>query len=260
MKITKERVYFHAPYSMLLADLGRIGEKGINCEIYVDGNALDTHTDAEIEKINSTFEKYGTLKIAHGPFLGLNPGSRDPKIQELTLQRFISAFEFCKKIKTNHIVLHSGFDPIFYKNASDLFLELSIPVWKEVLKAAAKDKIVIALENSIDPTPEIVVGLLKELDSSHLEACFDAGHYNAFGQEGIWEALEEYPRDSIGELHLSDNNGDFDNHLALGEGNIDYKRFFREIEKRGREPILTSEPHSMADIEKNLKYLISLSS
>jgi len=258
MKITKEKLYFHAPYRMLLANLNDIGEKRINCEIYVDGKALDTYTDAEIEKINSTFEKYGILKIVHGPFLGLNPGSRDPKIQELTLQRVIAAFEFCRKIKTDHIVLHSGFEPIFYKNALDLFMELSIPVWKEILKSAAKDNIMIALENSIDPTPEIVIGLLKELDSPRLEACFDAGHYNAFGQKGIWEALEEYPRDSIGELHLSDNKGDFDSHLALGEGNIDYKRFFKEMEKKGREPILTSEPHSMADIGKNLEYLISL--
>ncbi len=260
MKITREKIYFHAPYRMLLSGLDRIGEMGINCEIYVDGKDVDTYTKAETERINSTFEKHEILKIVHGPFLGLNPGSRDPKVQDLTFERFIAAFEFCRKIKTNHIVLHSGFDPIFYKNASELFLKLSIPLWKEVLKAAAKDKIVIALENSIDPTPGIIVNLLKELDSPYLEACFDAGHYNVFGQKSVWEALEEYPQGSIGELHLSDNKGDFDTHLALGEGNIDYKRMFKEIEKRGREPILTSEPHSMEDIEKNLKYLISLSS
>lgn len=259
MNITKEKIYFHAPYRMLLAGLDRIGEKGINCEIYVDGRALDTYTEAEIEKINSTFEKYGIRKIVHGPFLDLNPGSRDPKIQDLTLERVISAFEFCKKIKTNHIVLHSGFDPIFYKDASELFLKLSIPVWKEALRAAAKYGIVIALENSIDPAPWIIVNLLKELDSPYLEACFDAGHYNVFGRKDIWGALDEYPENSIGELHISDNNGDFDTHLALGEGNIDYRRLFKEIEKKGREqPILTSEPHSMEDIEKNLKYLIDL--
>lgn len=258
MKITKEKIYFHVPYRMLLASLDRIGEKEINCEIYVDGKALDNYSEPEIERINSTFEKCGILKIVHGPFLDLNPGSRDPKIQGLTLERFVAAFKFCKKIKTNHIVLHSGFDPIFYKNASELFLKLSIPIWKEVLKAAAEEKIVIALENSIDPSPEIIVNLLEELSSPHLEACFDAGHYNVFGQKSIWEALEEYPRNSIGELHLSDNKGDFDNHLALGEGDIDYKRLFMEIEKRGREPILTSEPHSPEDIGKNLEYLITL--
>lgn len=258
MNITKKKIYFHVPYRILLADLGRIGDREINCEIYVDGKALDTYTDAEAKKINSAFEKHGILKIVHGPFLGLNPGSRDPRIQDLTLERFISAFEFCEKIRTGHIVLHSGFDPIFYKDAPELFLKLSIPIWEEALKAAAKYGIVIALENSIDPDPGIIVNLLKELDSPYLEACFDAGHYNVFGRKDIWGALDEYPENSIGELHISDNNGDFDTHLALGEGSIDYRRLFKEIEKKGREPILTSEPHSMEDIEKNLKYLIDL--
>ncbi len=259
MKITPEKIYFHAPYRMLISNLDMIAEKHINCEIYVDGDALDTYAESEVERINSVFEKNGLHKIIHGPFLDLNPGSRDPKVRDLTSKRFISAFEFCKKIKTNHIVLHSGFDPIFYKDASDLFLTISMPTWKEVIKIAAENKIVVALENSIDPTPEIIVALLKEMNSLNFEACFDVGHYHAFSKKSIWEALDEYPVNSIGEVHLSDNKGDFDNHLALGEGNIDYGRFFKEIDKRSKEPILTSEPHSMEDIEKNLKYLIALS-
>lgn len=258
MKITREKVYFHAPYRMLLSNLGWLAEKKINCEIYVDGRSLDSFTEDEIERINSTFEKYDIRKIVHGPFLDLNPGSRDPKIRELTLERFISAFDFCERVKTNHIVLHSGFDPIHFRNASDLFLTLSIPVWREALKAAADKNIVVAIENSIDPTPEIVVTLLRELNSPFVEACFDAGHYYAFGKMSPFAALDYFPLNSIGELHISDNKGDFDTHLPLGEGDIDYKRFFKEIEKKGREPILTSEPHSKDDIEKNLRYLLSL--
>lgn len=256
MTVVKEKIYFHTPYRMLLAELNRIAEKRINCEIYADGNALDTYSDEETERINSTFEKYDILKIVHGPFSDLNPGSRDPKIRDLTLKRFISAFEFCDKLKTNHIVLHSGFNPVHYKDALDLFLRLSIPVWKKILMEASKKNIIIALENSIEPTPDIIISLLKELNSPNLEACFDVAHYNAFGEKGIWGALEEYPPDTIGELHLSDNKGDFDDHLALGEGNIDFKKLLREVGQKGREPILTTEPHSFEDIEKNLNYLL----
>lgn len=241
---------------MLLAKLDRIAKKRINCEIYADGNALDTYSDEEIKKINSTFEKHDMLKIVHGPFSDLNPGSRDSKIRDLTLKRFISSFEFCRKLKINHIVLHSGFNPVHYKDALDLFLRLSIPVWKETLIEASKNNIIIALENSIEPRPDIIIALLKELNSPNLETCFDAAHYNAFGEKGIWGSLEEYPSGTIGEIHLSDNKGDFDDHLALGEGNIDFKKLLREVVKKGREPILTTEPHSFEDIEKNLNYLL----
>jgi len=258
MKITKEEIYFHAPYRMLLSSLDWVAQRRINCEIYIDGAAIDQHTEDEIEKINNLFERNGMRKIIHGPFLDLNPGSRDPKIRDFTYERFVSALNLCEKLKTDHVVLHTGFDPIFYKDASDLFLSLSMPVWKDILQLAESKKIVIAIENSIDPNPEVVVGLLKELKSTSVEACFDAGHYYAFGKMSPFEALKWYPAGSIGELHLSDNKGDFDAHLPLGEGDLDFGRLLRETLGKGRKPIITSEPHSKEDIERNLDYLLSL--
>lgn len=258
MKITKENIYFHAPYEMLLSRLDWIAQNGINCEIYADGAALDSCTEDEIGKINDIFGKEGIKKIIHGPFFDLNPGSRDPKIRDLTYERFIAAFDFCGKLKADHIVLHSGLDPIFYKDTPDLFLSLSLPVWRETVKAAKSKNITIAIENSVDPDPEAVVGLLRELKSPSVEACFDAGHYYAFGKMSPFDALKWYPDGSIGELHLSDNKGDFDTHLPLGEGDIDFRRLLNEVKGKGREPIITSEPHSMEDIERNLNYLLSL--
>lgn len=258
MKIISDNIYFHAPYRVLLANLDDITKKHLNCEIYIDAGGLDTYNQAEIDKINSVFEKYDLSKIVHGPFLDLNPGSRDPKIREVALKRFIAALKFCNDLKTDHIVFHTGFQPIYYRDSSELFINLSLDVWKEVLGYAEKENITIAIENSIEPTPEVVLKLSTKLNSPNFRACFDIGHFNVFGKKSIFECLEEYPSALIDELHLSDNNGDFDSHLALGEGRIDFISFFKELEKKGAEPIITSEPHSMEDIEKNLKFLISL--
>ena len=258
MRITKEKVYFHVPYRILLSSLDWIGKIGVNCEIYANGEALDNHTAAETDRINDLFESRGMKKIIHGPFLDLNPGSMDSRIRDLTYERFMSAFGLCEKLRANHIVLHTGLDPIFYKDASDFFLDLSIPVWKEAIKAAGSKHITIAIENSIDPNPEVVVGLLKRLDSPVVEACFDAGHYYAFGKMSPFDALKWYPDGSIGELHLSDNKGDFDTHLPLGDGDLDFKGLLIEAWKKGREPIITSEPHCKEHIERNLKYLLAL--
>ncbi|MFA5335622.1 MAG: sugar phosphate isomerase/epimerase family protein [Candidatus Omnitrophota bacterium] len=258
MKLAKEDIYFHAPYRMLLSSLGWISGKGINCEIYADGAALDSCNAGEIDIINKTFEEHGLKKIIHGPFLDLNPGSRDRGIRDLTLERFKRVFELCEKLKTGHVVLHTGFDPIFYKDASHLFLNLCVPVWEEAVKAASDKGITIALENSIDPDPEIVVGILEQIKSPNLEACFDAGHYYAFGKMSPFDALKWYPDNMIGEMHLSDNKGDFDSHLPLGEGDLDFRGLIRAVREKGREPIITSEPHSKEDIEKNLAYLASM--
>ena len=258
MKLTREKIYFHAPYRMLLSSLGWIADKGINCEIYADGAALDSYSDEEIGIINGVFREGGLKKIVHGPFLDLNPGSRDREIRELTLERFKRVFEFCEKLDARHVVLHTGFDPIFYKDASHLFLNLCLPVWEDAAKAASAKGITIAIENSIDPDPEIVTGILQEVRVKNLEACFDAGHYYAFGKMSPFDALKWYPDKSIGEMHLSDNKGDFDSHLPLGEGDLDFGGLIREVLKKGREPIITTEPHSKEDIERNLAYLVSM--
>jgi sugar phosphate isomerase/epimerase len=258
MRLTKEEIYFHAPYRMLLSSLAWISDKRINCEIYADGAALDSYSADEIGIINGTFEEYGLKKIIHGPFLDLNPGSRDKSIRDLTLGRFKNVFELCEKLNTKHVVLHSGFDPIFYKDSSHLFLSLCIPVWEEAVRIASERGITVAIENSIDPDPEIVVGILQEIRSPTLEACFDAGHYYAFGKMSPFDALKWYPDNTIGEIHLSDNKGDFDSHLPLGEGDLDFRRLVQEVRRKGREPIITTEPHSKEDIERNLAYLISM--
>lgn len=258
MKLTKEKIYFHAPYRMLLGSLSWIADKGINCEIYADGNALDSYDTEEVDLINKVFKEKGLKKIVHGPFLDLNPGSWDQKIRDLTLKRFRQAFEFCEKLKTDHVVLHTGFDPIFYDGVPHLFLDQCTRVWEEAAKAAAAVGVTIAIENSIDPNPAIVTGILEEIKAPNIEACFDAGHYYAFGKMSPFDALKWYPDKSIGEIHLSDNKGDFDSHLPLGEGDLDFRGLIREVLKKGREPIITTEPHSKEDIERNLAYLVSM--
>ncbi|HOX09379.1 MAG TPA: sugar phosphate isomerase/epimerase family protein [Candidatus Omnitrophota bacterium] len=258
MKLTRENLYFHAPYRMLLSSLGWVADKGINCEIYADGSALDSYSAEEISRINNVFRESGLKKIVHGPFLDLNPGSWDEGIRDLTLKRFSQAFKFCRDIKAGHIVLHSGFDPIFYKDSSHVFLNFCLPIWEKAAAMAADGGITIAVENSIDNDPSVVVSIVREIGRPNFEACFDPGHYYAFAKMSPFDALKWYPDKSIGEIHLSDNKGDFDSHLPLGEGDLDFRGLIREVLKKGREPIITSEPHSKEDIERNLAYLISM--
>ncbi len=258
MKLTREKIYFHAPYRMLLGSLDWVAVKKVNCEIYADGSALDSYSRDEVDLINNKFESSGLKKIVHGPFLDLNPGSWDEGIRRLTLERFAQAFKFCRELKTDHIVLHSGFDPVFYQDSSQVFLNFCLPVWRAAADMAADNGIKIAVENSIDNDPSVVIGIIQETDRPNLEACFDPGHYYAFAKMSPFKALERYPDGMIGEIHLSDNKGDFDSHLPLGEGHLDFRKLLTEVIKKGREPIFTSEPHSKEDILRNLDYLLSM--
>jgi len=255
--ITSE-IYFHTPYKILLENLSYATLERINCEIYVDGPALDDYKEKEIREINGVFKENSIKKIVHGPFMDLNAGSYDAEIRKLTQRRYLQALDFCKKIDGRNIVLHTGFHPIFYKHHKEDWLKNSAKTLQPVIKKALKCKVRICVENSIDDSPEMPISLIEEIGSMDVLACFDVAHYNVFTKMPILDCLAKYPPGSIGEIHLSDNKGDFDSHLALGEGNINFKEFFAKIKELKINPIITVEPHKIQDIPKIISYLESI--
>ena len=57
----------------------------------------------------------------------------------------------------------------------------------------------------------------------------------------------------IKEVHLHDNNSHADDHLPLGDGEIDFPLFFKLIKQYGVNPIYTIEPHRVEDLERSLE-------
>lgn len=256
----KEVIFVHVPYRMLLDNLGKIVDLRINCEIYFDGNSLDSYKDAEIKLINDIFEKHGLEKTIHGPIYDLNPGSLDPEIRRISKKRIEQTLALCYKLNSKYIVFHHGFHHVYYKNHKESWLRNSCEIWQPLVKEALEKEISLLIENSFDPEPDIILELIERVNSVNFLACFDIGHFNAFGKKSVFEIFKEYPEGIIGEIHLSDNLGDFDSHLALGKGNIDFKKFFKLLKERRLSPIITIEPHSLQDIKPSLEYLFNIRS
>lgn len=255
MHIESPKLFVHVPYGVLLANLDKLADLGINAEIYVDAESLDSYTTKEIDLINSFFAQYRLKKILHGPIYDLNPGSLDSRIREVSQERISQAVSLCEKLNSDHIVFHHGFNHIYYKTHREKWLENSSAVWKPLAQYCLKKNINLAIENSLDPEPGIILELIAGLNLPNLGACFDIGHFNAFGKKSPLEFFNTYPPEYIKEIHLSDNLGTFDDHLALGKGNIDFKGFFQLVDSKDIDPIITIEPHSLEDIQPCLEYL-----
>lgn len=256
MFLTKERLYTFIPFSNLIEYLDEFLTLNLNSEIYIDSESIDHYSAKDIELINASFEKHGFSKKVHGPFADLNPGSFDNRTRQLSLERFLGALELCAKLKADSMTLHSHFEPVFYGRHFEEWLNNSKQVWEKLCSEAEKNKISIHVENSIDDSPRAVIEMLK--NHPYLGACFDVGHYNVFAPKGWKNALKEYPIGSIKEVHLSDNKGDEDTHLPLGEGSIDFDALFAEIENRNENPVFTIEPHSPDGLLKSLGFIQKL--
>lgn len=253
MFLTKERLYTFIPFFNLIERLDQFLTLNLNSEIYIDSGTIDSPPAKDIELINNGFEKHSLDKRIHGPYSDLNPGSMDKKIREITLERFLGTVELSVRLKAGSLTLHSHFEPVFYGRHLEEWLGNSKDIWERLSQEAKKRNISIHIENSVDDSPRAVLEVLKA--HSYFGACFDTGHYNVFNPKGWRDALKEYPSGSIKEVHLSDNKGDEDSHLPLGEGSIDFNGLFEEIGRRGERPIFTLEPHTQDGLLKSLEFI-----
>ncbi|MFZ0611664.1 MAG: sugar phosphate isomerase/epimerase, partial [Desulfobacterales bacterium] len=88
--------------------------------------------------------------------------------------------------------------------------------------------------------------------------CLDTGHQAAFGQASLVKWLDALGP-HIGQVHLHDNHGLRDEHLALGRGKIDFPYLFRRLKTLcDTPPVITLEPHTEEALDPSLDYLAAL--
>ncbi|MDY6987143.1 MAG: sugar phosphate isomerase/epimerase family protein [Thermodesulfobacteriota bacterium] len=229
-------------------------EKRINPEIGIDGNVMDTHSRKAFSEMASLLRHEGLSITLHGPFYDLAPGAMDKKILEATRERLRQAFDLIPLFEPAAIVCHTGYDSKRYQDDKDLWLETAMATWAPLLGDLQGTKTTLMLENVYEETPVMLLRLIKGLNSNKVGFCFDAGHMNAFSETNLRGWLEHLGP-FVKELHIHDNHGTRDDHLAIGAGNIDFDTLFRYVEKNRLKPIMTLEAHKEKWIWQSLEAL-----
>ena len=91
------------------------------------------------------------------------------------------------------------------------------------------------LENVYETEPGLFLEVLNRVGAPNLQVCFDVGHLLAFST-GDFAAWLSTLAPVIGHLHLHDNHGDADTHLALGAGRVPLPDILQELARRGAAP------------------------
>lgn len=245
-------IHVNVPYKLLLDQLEFILERGLNPEIYFNGEALDTYCADDVRTIHNSLKKRGLKTTIHAPFMDLSPGGVDSKIKKSTLERLDQTLEVGAIFTPRLIVFHPGYNKWFFDNNVDLWLENSLVTWSGLLRKAEQLKIPLAVENIFEEEPSSLYKLISKLNSPYFNFCFDTGHFNLFSNVTMEEwfiSLGSF----IKEVHLHDNNKHADDHLPLGDGEIDFPLFFKLLKKYGVTPIYTIEPHKVEDLERSLE-------
>jgi sugar phosphate isomerase/epimerase len=114
------------------------------------------------------------------------------------------------------------------------------------------------LENVFEQGPEDIRILFENLEEQQVGFCLDTGHQSAFSST----ALENWANELapyLGQLHLHDNHGKKDDHLALGRGCIRFETLFATLKRIIKNPpVITLECHRAGDVRPSYEYLAKI--
>lgn len=252
MREILQKIQIHVPFYLLRGKmLQRVIRDGINPEIGFNHHDLDRFRTEEFREVADRLVDSGLSVTFHAPFMDLRPGALDPRIRQISADRLRQLFDLIPWFRPRSVVCHPSFDERYYITTESQWLENSLETWRPLLGAIDGLETIIALENVYERDPGQMKPLLDALDSPQARFCFDAGHAHAFGYAplGLWmDTLGDF----LGEIHIHDNHGTTDEHLAVGEGSIPFPELFLALRSKGLRPILTVEAHSEPGLERTL--------
>ncbi len=252
-----EEVQVNIPFRMLVREgyLSRFLEEGIHPEIGFDAISLDETPEGTFREAAAAFRSNGRRVTCHAPFLDLSAGSLDPALRRLTRMRFEQTLRAVAWFQPVTVVCHTGWDHRRNPELRDLWLEKSLGLWAWFAGALRSVGARLMMENVYEESPEELLQCSAPLRDLGAMVCLDTGHLSAFGESSLDRWLDVLMQD-IGQLHLHDNLGERDEHLAPGRGRVDFPLLFERLlaEKTVR-PVITLEPHREEALRQGIDYL-----
>ena len=189
----------------------------------------------------------------HGAFFDVIPFSMDRRIQEIANLRIGQSLETARKIRAKGVVFHTNYNPFLN---SDTYIQSWIDTnetyWSRVLEE--NSDVQIYLENMFDTSPDIMKELSERLCKySNYGVCLDWAHAALSNvAPELWaEALGKY----VKHVHINDNDGISDLHLAWGEGTIQRDKFYECYEKYLKGVTVLVETSSLENKLRSLEKL-----
>jgi sugar phosphate isomerase/epimerase len=255
----KRRVQVCTTFTMLREGLlDHFTRHGLNPEIGIDAGALERCSPGEFADVADALHRHGLTVTLHAPFVDLSAGSTDPAIRDVTRRRFDELLRLVPVFRPRTVVAHAGYDWQRYEYFRKTWLDHSTRFWGDTAERLNRAGCRLMLENVYEHGPDEILELFERLRGHDVGLCLDCGHLTAFGRAPMEEWLRVLGA-FIGQLHLHDNGGKKDDHLAMGRGRIDFRPLFAYLKAERREPpVVTMEVHRPDDLWASLDCLQTL--
>lgn len=209
---------------------------------------------------------HGINYYLHAPFLIEEDSLSSSEVSSWYWTKVEDSIKFADELDSSLVTFHPG--PLLPKGGGARndqprseptivgrqYFNVDLKPLEDLLQKAKSMGITLCLENLGKGVGADLAHLRMVLtDYESLGFTFDVGHANI--SHNMDQMMEDL-RDQIAHIHLHDNCGDQDNHLALGTGTIDYPYLLKRLDNLDLIGIM--ELSSMEELEESVGYLESL--
>lgn len=195
------------------------------------------------------------VKISiHSPLSDVNIASYNDTMRKSSVSQIKNSIDVAYTLETDIVVVHPGQIPILGKKFEEKIMDYSTNSLQECTLYAADRNIRLCVENM----PDIEGLLLKDINEVKEVAekidsyiTLDVGHANNMN----FPVSEMLNSSRIKHIHLSDNDGSFDTHNAIGSGDIDFKSLFKQLETQGYDGIVVVEVKDPQAVSESLNFI-----
>jgi sugar phosphate isomerase/epimerase len=211
-----------------------------------------------VELLQEISSSYGIQYSVHAPYSDTNLSADDNLIREWILKRIRASIRFSSELEASCLVIHPGWTTATERFTLGRSWELNRRSVYWLLRHADDYGVEVLMENVPNPTPYLLVSvddfqLFNEGMSPSMNYVLDVAH--AYLQGEIFQFIETFGS-KIKHVHVSDNRGKADQHLPLGEGNINWSKVLDALEDINYDGWLVIE--SYQKMEKSIEYLRAL--
>ena len=238
------KVWDDITWVMAIEDAGYSG-----WEIVSDGNYRLDNPSCRA-RIEETLASTNLKVTVHAPYGDLNLATLNDPIYRESIRQICSCIEHASRL-TDRVTIHPGYLSPVGKLLPQKAWNLQKDALREIGRYAAEHNVTACLENMIGIKeflcrfPEELIGMTEGIEG--IGMTFDFGHANTIGKV---EDFLKYVKKAR-HVHIHDNNGLSDEHLALGAGTINWERTGKIIASR-YQGIAVVEGRSVEEGKKSL--------
>lgn len=165
----------------------------------------------------------------HAPICDWNIGAMSDRLREASVKETLATVSAASEMGVETVTVHPGLSSMSVPGLEERAAARARESLRLIDRVVREYDLTVAIENMpsfpffLGRTAEQLAGIV---DGTDLGICFDIGHANTTGQI---DAMIDTFGDRIVNIHIHDNHGRSDEHLTIGEGEIDFAHVIRRM-------------------------------